>query len=507
MWKSILGGSIGRLLAVLLLLTAIVGGVGAWYVRSVSNELSALSSENLRASVHLSGAERALWELRFALPNYLMGDADTRRQVAAAAPDHLKAIDEHMASFETLPLSVEERRILEEWQNAFGAYKKARPHYFELVDEGKLDEAKEYRAQSTNPPAAKSVETLRRLIEAQQRIGTTREEHARASATTASVVTLGLVLLALAIGAIMSRSLTRETSDVLVSLQRSSMALEETAVGLLSNARELSTSATEVSTTLHELLTTSRQIAESSRGVATIATETGATARSGDEVTKRAQESLAIMRAKVEEIVKRMGALDRSSQEIGGIVDLINELSEQTNILSINATIEAVSAGQAGLRFGTVANEIRQLANRVGTSARGIRELTSAVRDATTMTARATDDGEKAVVTSAREFGGVIETFQQINGRVNATTAATREIEASTRQQATAVAQVNVAMTELARAAKDTERSSQNMTQTCAELRLIADRLAELTGASNEMRAVRGNNGGSGMDRPSLEVQ
>ena len=67
--------------------------------------------------------------------------------------------------------------------------------------------------------------------------------------------------------------------------------------------------------------------------------------------------------------------LGRKSQQIGGVLEIINELSEQTNILSINASIEAAGAGENGKRFAVVADEIRKLAERVGGSTKEIRGL------------------------------------------------------------------------------------------------------------------------------------
>ncbi len=74
--------------------------------------------------------------------------------------------------------------------------------------------------------------------------------------------------------------------------------------------------------------------------------------------------------------------LGRKSQEIGGILEIITELAEQTNILAVNAAIEAAGAGDAGRRFGVVAEEIRKLADRVSGSAKEIRGLIQDVRAA-----------------------------------------------------------------------------------------------------------------------------
>jgi methyl-accepting chemotaxis protein len=88
--------------------------------------------------------------------------------------------------------------------------------------------------------------------------------------------------------------------------------------------------------------------------VAHIAEDTAQAASAGDLTVAKTQDSIAAIRQQVDVIVSHMLDLGKKSQQIGGIVDVINELSEQTNILSINATIEAAGAGEAGKRFAVV---------------------------------------------------------------------------------------------------------------------------------------------------------
>jgi methyl-accepting chemotaxis protein len=486
--QHLIRSNVGRLLGTLLLLTAIVGFTGWWYIRSLGKELGALSTENLDGSIHLSNAEHALWEMRFALPNYVLQDVATRPEIAASTDRHVQQIKEHMKAYGELPLSPEERQLLDEWQGSFSAYLRARPGYFALVDAGKLDEAKEHRGRETNPAAAHAVAVLESLIETQRRVGHERDVRAQKSADQATWIMLALIFVAIGLGAALGRALTQRVAESMRTLQRSTSDLGTNAEGLLGGARELSVATAQISGTLQELLVTSRQISESAREVAAAARETGTSAQSGDDLAKRAQESLGLMRVKVDAIVQRMEELGRSSQEIGGVTEIIRELAEQTNILSINASIEAAGAGAAGLRFGVVADEIRRLADRVSSSSREIRELTERVRAATHTTVMATEDGAKTVEASSRHFGEVLKTFQQISGRVDATTVAAHQIELSTKQQTTAVEQVSVAMNELVRTAKSTEGSSQEMTHTCEQLGQLSRRLSELAGTSEALR-------------------
>jgi methyl-accepting chemotaxis protein len=117
-----------------------------------------------------------------------------------------------------------------------------------------------------------------------------------------------------------------------------------------------------------------------------------------------------------------------------------------------------------------VADEIRKLADRVSGSAKEIRALIDDIRGAVNTTVMATETGSKAVDTGLRQFGDVAATFDRITDLVATTTEAAREIELSTKQQSTAVEQVNVAVVDVAQATRATETSSSQTQQTAAEL-------------------------------------
>jgi methyl-accepting chemotaxis protein len=162
--------------------------------------------------------------------------------------------------------------------------------------------------------------------------------------------------------------------------------------------------------------------------------------------------------------------LGKKSQQIGVVLEIVSELAEQTNILAINATIEASGAGDAGKRFAVVADEIRKLADRTAGSTKEIRMLIDEVRSAVNTTVMATETGSKTVEAGARHFSDVSRSLRQITELGGTTTEAAREIELSTKQQSSAVEQVNVAIANVAQATRETETSSIQTLQTVSEL-------------------------------------
>jgi CHASE3 domain sensor protein len=336
----------------------------------------------------------------------------------------------------------------------------------------------------------KSMDDLRRVLGAmdqeERELLKQRTEAAEAGARAAEA-TIGIgALVALVFvswaGFVITSSLNRQLGSAVSSIRSSSAELQAAATQQASGSQEQSSATNEVSTTIRELLSTSRQIAESAQRVARIAEETAAGARGGDQTVQRAQEAIGGIKRQVDLVVGHMLELGKKSQQAGGILEIINELAEQTNILAINATIEAAGAGDAGKRFAVVADEIRKLADRVGGSTKEIRGLIEDIRAAVNTTVMATEVGTKAVDAGTRQFNDVTTSFRQIAGLVATTTEAAREIELSTKQQTTAVEQVNVAISNVAQATKESEASSNQTLQT----------VTQLTGLSRELlRLVR----------------
>jgi CHASE3 domain sensor protein len=301
-----------------------------------------------------------------------------------------------------------------------------------------------------------------------------RSSEAEVSAKTTKGVMLWGSLLGVAFVALtgfyISGTLSHQIGSAVQHIQSSSAELQAAANQQVTGSKEQATAMNEITTTISELLATSRQIASSSQRVAQIASETASSAVTGDRVVQQTHESIASIKRQVDLVVTHMLDLGKKSQEIGGILEIINELSEQTNILAINATIEAAGAGDAGKRFAVVAEEIRRLADRVGGSTKDIRARIDEVRAAVNTTVMATESGTKAVDAGARQFGEAAAAFAQIGSLVGTTTEAAREIELSTKQQSSAVEQVNAAIASVAQATRETESSSGQTLQTASQL-------------------------------------
>jgi methyl-accepting chemotaxis protein len=355
----------------------------------------------------------------------------------------------------------------------------------DLRRKGNLDETTKF---VRSAEGKKIMDNLRRFLDQMDHEETdllkqrADEATAAASAAKATIVfgTVFCLLSVTAAGFLITRSLSGQIGAAVQHVQSSSAELQSAANQQASGAKESSTAMTEITTTISELLATSRQIAESAQRVSHVAEETSSAARAGDQTVQKTHDSVNGIKRQVDLIVTHMLDLGKKSQQIGGILEIINELAEQTNILAINATIEASGAGDAGKRFGVVADEIRKLADRVGGSTKEIRLLIEEIRAAVNTTVMATEGGSKAVDLGARQFAEVTAALRQITELLGTTTEAAREIELSTKQQATAVAQVNAAVSDIAKASKETEVSANQTLQTAGQLAGLSRELTRL---------------------------
>jgi methyl-accepting chemotaxis protein len=334
----------------------------------------------------------------------------------------------------------------------------------------------------------KAMDDIRTLVAAMdqeerdllQERSSAAEEGAQAAKATISVGSIVALIIVAFASFVITSSLNKQLGSAVASIRSASTELQAAATQQASGSREQASVTNEVSTTMAELLSTSRQIAESAQRVARIAEETAGGAKGGDQTVQRAQDAIGGIKRQMDVVVGHMLDLGKKSQQAGSILELINELAEQTNILAINASIEAAGAGDAGKRFAVVADEIRKLADRVGGSTKEIRTLIEDIRAAVNTTVMATEVGTKSVDAGARQFTDVTSSFRQIAGLVGTTTEAAREIELSTKQQATAVEQVNVALSNVAQATSQNEASSNQTLAAATQLSGLSRELLQL---------------------------
>jgi methyl-accepting chemotaxis protein len=240
------------------------------------------------------------------------------------------------------------------------------------------------------------------------------------------------------------------------------------------------TAVQQATTTSEEIAATAKQVSDNAGRVEALADKATVSSTDGQEAVSTAVEGMTQLKGQVQSIAEAMLELGENSQKIGGIIDIIDEISDQTNLLSLNAAIEAAGAGEAGKRFSIVANEVRRLADRTADATNQVKALIVQIQQATNSTIMLTEEGSKGVDAASGLVMNISEALEKITGAVVETTSAASEIKLMTQQQTTASEQMTETIVEVRDVAVQVATSSQETTQSIAELTSLAERLQDL---------------------------
>ena len=253
----------------------------------------------------------------------------------------------------------------------------------------------------------------------------------------------------------LSSQLNRSQS-MLDSINKAVYTLAPMSKELVSISDQQSTTSIEQATAAEQAATTGIEIAAVAKQIATHASEVSAGAEKTLNTTQQGQNCLDLTKEKFDDIDVRMGNIANAvmeisahSQEIGDIVRLINDISEQTNILSLNAAIEAVGAGAQGRRFGIVAQEVRRLAQNTAQSTGRIQDIINRMKNSVNAAIILVEEGDKAVGKSREVMGEMAKLFNEIFKANADATPRLKEIGLMTSQQATASEQMTHNITEM----------------------------------------------------------
>jgi twitching motility protein PilJ len=245
------------------------------------------------------------------------------------------------------------------------------------------------------------------------------------------------------------------------------------AQGAQAQARE----AGEVAASVEALTLSVRQVAESAGASAQAAREALDAAQKGDVAVRDSLQGMQRIRNEVQTISKKIKSLGDRSLEISEIVNTIEDIASQTNLVALNAAIEAAGAGEAGLRFAVVADEVRKLAERSARATKDIGVLIKNVQSDTQDAVVVMEQGTHEVESGYRmtvQAGESLKTIATVSQR---SAELAQEISEATQQQVRSAESVTQAMQSIQSVASQTELGVLEARRTVAELSRLAEEL------------------------------
>jgi twitching motility protein PilJ len=222
-----------------------------------------------------------------------------------------------------------------------------------------------------------------------------------------------------------------------------------------------------------------QQVAGNAAQASDVARRSVEVAHNGNEAVRRTIQGMDGIREQIQETSKRIKRLGESSQEIGNIVELINDIAEQTNTLALNASIQAAMAGDAGRGFAVVADEVQRLAERSANATKQIEAIVRTIQADTNEAVISMEKSTSGVVSGARlaeNAGQALNEIEQVSGQI---AKLVQDISTTSLQQNTEAERVSQTMTTIREITEQTAQGTRATGEAISRLAQLAMQLKQ----------------------------
>jgi len=273
------------------------------------------------------------------------------------------------------------------------------------------------------------------------------------------------------------RSLVRGINQAALQMDQAAGQAGQVSESLQQASRRQTEEIEETSAAVVNLAQSVQQVSGNAAESARVAEQSLAAAEKGQQAVANAISGMNGLREQIQETSKRIKRLGESSQEIGEIVELISDITEQTNVLALNAAIQAASAGEAGRGFSVVAEEVQRLAERSADATKQIAAIVKTIQSDTHDTVAAMEVSTQGVVEGAKLSDAAGQTLAEI-GDVSKTLAGLiADISAATQSQAESTAKVAETMQDIKSISAQTSSGTQQTAESIGGMKQLAQDL------------------------------
>jgi methyl-accepting chemotaxis protein len=250
-----------------------------------------------------------------------------------------------------------------------------------------------------------------------------------------------------------------------------------------SGASESAVAVTQTTTTVEEIRQTAQLASQKAKAVADTAQKALQISHNGRKSTEDVVAGMSRIRKQMEAIAESIVRLSEQGQTIGQIMATVEDLAAQSNLLAVNAAIEAAKAGEHGKGFGVVAQEVKSLAEQSRQATDRVRTILGDIQKATTAAVMATEQGGKAVEAGGTQTEMAGESIGALAGSVTEAAQAATQIAASSQQQLVGMDQVAGAMENIKQASTQNVASAKQLETAARNLNDLGQRLKHLAGS------------------------
>lgn len=270
--------------------------------------------------------------------------------------------------------------------------------------------------------------------------------------------------------------------DVNVHLEQGASSLREAAAGNIRLADEQHQTVDQVVTAVEEMHGAAREIANNSNSGADAANEAQNSVGQGTEVSQKANERVAQLSDRLNRSSEAVGRLAEEAVSIASVLDVIRGIAEQTNLLALNAAIEAARAGEQGRGFAVVADEVRALASKTQQSTEDIQKRIETLQAGVDETVGAMKSGIEVLESTVSDVASAADSFRSIEGAISQITDMSMQIATATEEQTHVVEEINKNLQMISDFSSRSSDQSRNLSELAENLKHRTDELSDVVG-------------------------
>jgi methyl-accepting chemotaxis protein len=271
--------------------------------------------------------------------------------------------------------------------------------------------------------------------------------------------------------------MARQVRDAASSVSSAATEIQAASTQQTASAIEQDATVTQTIATVEEVRQTVLQTAERAQNVAETAQQSVSISLNGQDAVTDTVEGMNLIRQRVESIAENILMLSERTQQIGEIIETVNDLADQSKLLALNASIEAARAGEEGKGFAVVAMEVRQLAEQSREATNRVRDILSEIQQATNTAVMVTEEGSKGAEAGMELVERAGDTIRELAATIENSAQVATQIAASTHQQTNGMDQLATAMTQIKQATSQTAASTRQAEQSVRDLMEMARQL------------------------------
>jgi len=276
------------------------------------------------------------------------------------------------------------------------------------------------------------------------------------------------------------REITLEIIDGVNVLASSSSEIMASTNQVAASAAETAVAVSETTSTVEEVKQTALVASQKARSVADAGQQAVQVALAGRRSVEESIAGMGRIQGQVEAIAESIVRLSEQSQTIGEIIATVNDLAEQSNLLAVNAAIEAAKAGEQGRGFAVVAQEVKSLAEQSKEATAQVRTILGDIQKATNAAVLATEQGTKAVAEGVKQSREAGDAIRQMGESIDESAQAAIQIAASSQQQLTGMDQMALAMANIRQASEQNVTGMRQVELTGQGLHQLGQKLKNL---------------------------